>query len=762
MWKLERESEGGGQQYYFLSDTEYVVGRKNCLILIEDDQSISRSHATFSVNHPLSSLGRPDIIPVLSVKDSSKYGTFVNGEKMASATSRNLKSGDKITFGVYNSKFRVVYEPLVACSSCLSSTEKSSLNQALQLLGGHIVNNWTENCTHLVMTSVKVTIKTICALICCKSIVKPEYFSEMIKAIKEKRSLPEPTSFVPIIDEPSLQTDSLDLSENRKRKLIFKDYIFLFLTAKQHKKLSSAVHFGGGKAQLLVGECEDKHLLENPKTLVIDVGATESQLSESQTPTWVTSIMNVLQGKGLRAIPEAEIGLAVIYMSTEIYCNPQQRAGNRNETEKATRSNIVGSSFSSSMAVNETIMPVSTFNTTAYVADTEPQDQTHNWVDISGARAVKETPKSSHRHNSTKSDMSVDHDLESSSSGDSRSALFQEQLKPTEKKSQPIISEKPASQKAKTSQKMVSSKMLDYFQPTAKKRDRGVDEGELSTAKIARVENSISRGSNPGKNVSSVKQKDLDILSSNDMDLDTEPNVVSKEKTDFSDRWPKGNNDASMSGTVKDASMKRKQPDDDVVEESDIENDEISDQVEEKIPKTDPVMVKRQRLDSGDSGEDLKAGLSANSIRTMQSEQKVKTEPSVKQEPESPCEDKKTMMMMVHPKKENDDNLPNRLLLTEFRTLVVSRPAGCSQYTTNAKQKNGPNFKKFRKIAYPGAGSFPHIIGGSDLIAHDKKKNSELEQWLRQEMEEQTQQAREQSLAEDLFRYNPKNMKKRR
>ncbi|XP_040210535.1 nibrin [Rana temporaria] len=761
MWKLERESEGGGQLYNFLSDTDYVVGRKNCLILIEDDQSISRAHATFSVSHPLSSLGRPDIIPVLYVKDSSKYGTFVNGEKMASATSRNLKSGDKITFGVYNSKFRVVYEPLVACSSCLSSTEKSSLNQALQILGGHVVNNWTENCTHLVMASIKVTIKTICALICCKSIVKPEYFSEVIKAIKEKQSLPEPTSFVPIIDEPSLQTDSLDVSENRKRKTIFKDNIFLFLTAKQHKKLSPAVHFGGGKAQLLVGECDDKHLLGNPKTLVIDVGATESQLSESQTPTWVTSIMTILQGKGLRAIPEAEIGLAVIYMSTEIYCNPQQRAGNRNETEKATRSNIIGSSFSSSMAVNETIMPVSTFNTTAYVADTEPQDQTHNWVDISGAQEVKETPKSS-RHDSTKSDMSADRDRESSSSGDSRSALFQEQSKPTEKKSQTIISvEKPASQKAKTSQKMVSSKMLDFFKPTAKKRDRGVDEGELSTAKMARVENSVSQGSNPGKNVSSVKQKDLDILSSNDMDLDTEPNVVSKEKTDLSDRWPKCN-DASMSGTVKDASTKRKQPDDDddVVEESDVENDEISDQVKEKTHKTNPVMIKRQRLDSG---EELKAELSGNSIRTTHSEQKVKTEPLVKQEPVSPSEDKKTMMMMmVHPKKENDDNIPNRLLLTEFRTLVVSRPAGCSQYTTIAKQRNGPNFKKFRKAAYPGAGSFPHIIGGSDLIAHDKKKNSELEQWLRQEMEEQTQQAREQSLAEDLFRYNPKNVKKRR
>ncbi|XP_018431775.1 PREDICTED: nibrin [Nanorana parkeri] len=771
MWRLERES-GGGQLYYFLSGTDYVVGRKNCSILIEDDQSISRSHASFSVSHPLSSLGHPDVIPVLSLKESSKYGTFVNGERMENAISRNLNSGDKITFGVYNSKFRVMYESLVTCSSCLSSSEKSSLNQAMQLLGGHIVNNWTEKSTHLVMTSVKVTIKTICALICCKSIVTPEYFSEMIKAIKEKQALPALTSFIPIIDEPSLQTDSLDFSENGKRKTIFKDKLFLFLTAKQHKKLSQTICFGGGKARLLAGELDDTHLLENPNTCVINVGTSESQLSESQIPTWVTSIMNILESKGLRAIPEAEIGLAVIYMSTEIYCNPQQRAGNRNEKEKSARSNIVGSSFSSSMAVNETVLPVATFNTTAYVADTEPADKTHNWMDISGAREVKETPKSSH---STKSGMCVDRDLKSSSNGDCRTTLFQEVSKPTEKKSQLLLSiEKPASHKEKTSQEMVPSKMPDYFQPTAKKRDREVDEGEQSTAKTSRVETGVSLGSNAAENIFSLPVTDSEMLSLDDVDLDKELNVVPKEKPDLSNTRPKGNNEASTSIVEKDASMKRKQPDneDDVVEESDLENDEISDQVKQKVPKSHSVLVKRQRLDSeGDSGEDLKPGLPARGNRTtlwiqqaaQQSEQKVKTEPSIKQEPESLYEDKKTVMMTVQPKGENDDNFPSRLLLTEFRTLVVvSRPATYSQYTANAKQGNGPNFKKFRKTAFPGAGSFPHIIGGSDLIAHDKKKNSEIEQWLRQEMEEQTQQAREQSLAEDLFRYNPKNMKKRR
>ncbi|MGH0169122.1 UNVERIFIED_CONTAM: hypothetical protein FKN15_056099 [Acipenser sinensis] len=39
------------------------------------------------------------------------------------------------------------------------------------------------------------------------------------------------------------------------------------------------------------------------------------------------------------------------------------------------------------------------------------------------------------------------------------------------------------------------------------------------------------------------------------------------------------------------------------------------------------------------------------------------------------------------------------------------------------------------QIPFPGAVGLPNIIGGSDLVAHQAKKNSELEEWLRQEAE---------------------------
>lgn len=42
----------------------------------------------------------------LILKDTSKYGTFVNSQRLTENTSTNLKSGDNVTFGVFESKFR--------------------------------------------------------------------------------------------------------------------------------------------------------------------------------------------------------------------------------------------------------------------------------------------------------------------------------------------------------------------------------------------------------------------------------------------------------------------------------------------------------------------------------------------------------------------------------------------------------------------------------------------------------------------------------
>ncbi|MEJ1275279.1 nibrin [Cricetulus griseus] len=252
------------------------------------------------------SQSQADEIPILTIKDNSKYGTFVNEEKMQNGLPYTLKTGDRVTFGVFESKFRVEYEPLVVCSSCLDVSGKTVLNQAILQLGGLTANNWTEECTHLVMASVKVTIKTICALICGCPIVKPEYFSEFLKAVESKKQPPEIESFYPPIDEPAIGSKSVDLSGRQERKQIFKGKTFVFLNAKQHKKLSSAIVFGGGEARLMAEENEeDESFFSAPGTCVVDIGITNTQIiiTDSQK-TWIHLIMDMLQSMSLSERPK--------------------------------------------------------------------------------------------------------------------------------------------------------------------------------------------------------------------------------------------------------------------------------------------------------------------------------------------------------------------------------------------------------------------------------------------------------------------------
>ncbi|XP_053571883.1 nibrin [Bombina bombina] len=731
MWKLVPES--AGETYHFLTGTDYVVGRKNCVILIPDDQSISRSHAVLSATHTVANLGQPNLIPTLTIKDASKYGTFVNEERIANAVPRALKSGDKVTFGVFNSKYRVEYEPLVVSSSCLENTEKTTLNQVIVLLGGHVLNNWAEKCTHLVMTSIKVTIKTICALVCCRPVVKPEYFSELVQAIKQKQVLPAPKSFI-------------------------KQRFFLSL---QYKKLSPAIIFGGGKAKLITGEREDTLLLENPSTCVIDVGVTSSQLSESvSAQTWISSTLDLLQRKDLRTIPEAEIGLAVIYMSTEIYCNPQRCPPNGNQTETSRKNVIAGATLSQSMAVDETILPAPTLNITAYVANTELQDQTNTWMDISGAREVKETPKTEGRSNYQSSKAQLEKDT-GGGDEDIRCALFQD-VATTEKKNVQLSQiNKSAKNTEKDSQTTHSSnKIKNYFQPLSKKRGRDEEENKFSSTKTARKENVSNLCSEQTQPVmaSQAKGKTSQICHASNTG---QQSALYSEQEMLSDDQPLGNKVTANS--VESITKKRKEIEEDLVEESDVESEEEKNiKMEESSLNSNLSNVKRRRLVSEkDADENFNTSPEKEAKNTILKQippQNTKAEGEIKKEQYSQREQSKITTAI----KEEDDGIPRRLLLTEFKSLVVSLPARNIKTSANSYQGNATNFKKFKKVAYPGAGGFPHIIGGSDLIAHDRKKNSELEQWLRQEMEEQTQQAREESLAENLFRYNPKSVKRRR
>ncbi|KAM9643514.1 nibrin isoform 2-T2 [Morphnus guianensis] len=738
MWKLV-PAAGKGEPYRLLSGTEYVVGRKNCAILIQDDQSISRSHAVLTVNRPETTPSQSLSVPTLTVTDTSKYGTFVNGSKL-NGTSVSLQSGDRINFGVFESKFRVEYEPLVVCSSCLDVAQKTALNQAIQQLGGLVVNEWTKECTHLVMVSVKVTVKTICALICGRPIIKPEFFVELIKAIQSRQELPNHESFYPPVDEPSIGTEKLDLSGHHERKKIFSGKTFVFLTAKQHKKLGPAVTLGGGEAKLMTEGRKETSLLVSPEVCVVDVGLTNSQITGSDSMrNWTDSILTVLQSKDLRAIPEAEIGLAVIFMSTEKYCNPQKQPSNKALTKSTPASAAAGRAISQSLAVDETIMLTAADHSTVHVADTEIEEQT--------CMEIEDTPQMDGRGKIAFQDITaVKKNLSTSGTINAGTSISRvNRTSGFSQKSHPVspseISE--AGKPSECASRHQSNSITNYFQ-VARKRERAEEGEETSLPKLAKLEERSSPVSKPIESTaSSVWKSEAQQHQKENNILDPNPNFALADTgiklMRESSKLASDKTDTKATSSEKHVPKKRK---------------ELNDLPEDT--ETLEIVFGSRDLDWEEqmADHDQEAQGNTQKKRCLEAKESRIQEANVKQREEN--------KILNHNELQDDSsNLPSRLLLTEFRSLVVSHPRQNSQLTGNTSYGGKKNFKMFKKVAYPGAGQLPYIIGGSDLIAHHAKKNSELEDWLRQEMEEQNRHAREESLADDLFRYDP-NVKRRR
>ncbi|XP_044905594.1 nibrin isoform X4 [Felis catus] len=642
------QSSCSQEPFRLLTGVEYVVGRKNCGILIEGDQSISRNHAVLTANFSVTMPSETDEIPILTIKDNSKYGTFVNEEKMQNGFSQALKTGDRVTFGVFESKFRVEYEALVACSSCLDASGKTALNQAILQLGGLTVNNWTEECTHLVMISVKVTIKTICALICGRPIVKPEYFTEFLKAVKTNKQPPQ------------------------------------------------------------------------------------------------------IERQGLRPIPEAEIGLAVIFMTTENYCDPH---GQPSTALKMTP----GPGFSQGLSVNEKLMLSAPVNTTTYVADTE-SEQADTCMDLSERPKEIKISRVEQKFRMSSQEISTakePHKISSNDNNTVSNTLVRMKI-PTYQLSPNKFSGVNKSRDRASQQQTNSIK--NYFQPSTKKRERDEENQEIFSPKSARIEMSCSLLEQTQPAPPSVWKNKEQSLFQSEL-LEKKPDNLLTD-TDLKSTVKSSANESLSTDKLR--SEKRKEIDDLAIEDEILEEllntkSELEIGVKVQKQEEDVNIRKRPRLDIETNG-------------TFNYDEAIPESNRISQENEigKKCEFKKDTLwstkeeLSIKDELQGDgDMFPRKVLLTEFRSLVVSNFTSRNTSCVNSDYGQLKNFKKFKKVIFPGAGKLPHIIGGSDLIAHHARKNTELDEWLKQEMEVQNQQAKEESLADDLFRYNP-NVRRRR
>jgi hypothetical protein len=138
----------------------WSIGRKECNIVLPEDKSISRRHAMISVQFPKTKQELKDVscLPEITLLDESKFGTFIGGEKCSKTEPTRLKREDVIKFGINNSVYLLKNLPMAFCCSSMKQETKNTTRDYITKIGGHLVDDWKQ-CTHLVMTEIKVTTK---------------------------------------------------------------------------------------------------------------------------------------------------------------------------------------------------------------------------------------------------------------------------------------------------------------------------------------------------------------------------------------------------------------------------------------------------------------------------------------------------------------------------------------------------------------------------------------------------------------------------
>lgn len=307
--------------YRLLCEAEYTVGRKNVDILITNDQSISREHAVLSVSAvPDNRISDDSYIPLLRLKDlGSKYGTAVNSKELSKSEETTLQQGDTVTFGRLGSKYKICYEPpMVLATSCVAAPEKERLKTILKRIGGRLQSEWSEKCTHVVMSAIRLTAKTTAALLAAKPVVTPAFFTEVLERLQRQDLTPvDPALYIPEVTEECLSLGKETFACNEARKTLFAGKTFYFLTEKQYQSLGALVNSGGARSVLLRDPDRPTPELLRENSCVIKPADNADN-----------AVCRYLNENNLHAVSASDVGLAVIHCSTTRYCNPRSSIAN--------------------------------------------------------------------------------------------------------------------------------------------------------------------------------------------------------------------------------------------------------------------------------------------------------------------------------------------------------------------------------------------------------------------------------------------------
>ncbi|KAI8051337.1 hypothetical protein BDF22DRAFT_99484 [Syncephalis plumigaleata] len=327
-------------------DKPVTIGRKGCTLVVSNDQSISRHHITLWAvrNNEVGAL-TPSSVYIRDEK--ARYGTYVNKQIVQEGEQR-LNDKDEIQLGSQTSRFRICYRPVNICYSKVPSGTQKQLTQLARSMDITTTNQWHNECTHLLMEELCVTDKVVLALIHGIPIVTSGWLRALASAhdmlIEQgEKSLPDPNLFLPRITDPSIPSH-ISFRANPRRRNLFANRVFITFSEEQYVRVDRAISAAGGKAVYCrIGE-------QVAPTAIAIAEYCRAWTSVCILEPCQIDLLEVVRRAASRLdrplTPECDIGLAVMYGSTSIYCSDDSMTSSTLSSEHNTETNSLASSTS--------------------------------------------------------------------------------------------------------------------------------------------------------------------------------------------------------------------------------------------------------------------------------------------------------------------------------------------------------------------------------------------------------------------------------
>lgn len=315
MWYLTSDTDH--RVIYVMPNKEITIGRsvdaQVCNFAIPDDPSISRKHATITVSD--NELFLQDM--------GSRYGTFINDftSKVEAGPKIKVNNTDNVKFGKMSSVWKIHEITFVTCTSTLKGENLQNLKVCLGKLGGLLKNEWDDSCVYLTMPGITLTIKVVLALAQGSHIVTTDFWNKCLDAITNQTLLPNPSNYAPQVVESTLNKENVSFLPNDARKTLFSGKSVVFFSRRQFDMYKPVLVKCSATPLLLSETNMTKSALCEPNIIVIQYNMTTTSQGTQAQRDQINDIINYMKVNGKRVIADAEIGLAILYCSTEKYCN---------------------------------------------------------------------------------------------------------------------------------------------------------------------------------------------------------------------------------------------------------------------------------------------------------------------------------------------------------------------------------------------------------------------------------------------------------